>query len=318
MFTQKALTIALGAIAVLSMGLIGAPAAAPQAASAGNSDHIVIDTAKIVWEDERIISSKITGRLDRRLVREGDEVNPGDVLAVLDDREAKIEHDIQDILANSELAILVQNEKLREYDARKEGAILLWHGQAISQEDYRLAIVNVAVNRLLADQEAEKHKVEQLKSARAKVILDDHLIVSPMKGVVQKCFKREKESVTPSDLQMFRIVSWDPVRVEATVPAEHLYRVRVGQGVKVRLTFAEGVGRSRAVEPPESSEVFDGDIVFKDPEVDFGNKRFTVHALVENRKNRAGEYILHAGLKAELTILPADSSLSAPAAGAKK
>ena len=314
MSTRKFLTAASVAAVILGWGVIAARSA-PQAAQAPGDPPVISEQCKIVWADERIISSRIPGRLEQRLVNEGDPVNANAVLAQLGAREAALEFEIQDFLGESTVAIDMAEAKLEEYQVRREAAKVLYEKQAISGEDWRLANVNVRVNELQAKQEVEKRKIEQLKAERAKSILDDHTIKSPFKGVVQKCFKRAGESVPANELQMFRIVAIDRVWVEKRVPESDWYRVRKGQPVRVQLVFV-GANRQK-INVPQANLVFNGKVVFKDPDVEPTSRSFLVRAEVENQFDpNNGDPILVAGLKAEMEIVmgqPAAPQAKAPA-----
>ena len=299
MSTRKFLTAALVALALLGWGVVAARSA-PQGQPIAGRASIEVKSCKSVWAEEGTISSKIPGRIARRLVDEGVRVKVGDDLAVLDDREVVIEYEIQKIAGNSLQGIRNAKAKLEEYTARADGAEGLIKKNAISREDYRIALLQIVLNEIAVSLEEEKHEEEKLKADRLKVILGDHRIKSPSNGIVQKCYWREGESVPANDLRMFRIVATDRVWVEGLVSANNLFRVRVGQPVSVRLTFEKEEGSQP---PAEAKEEFYGKIVFLDPDVDHTDQTFRVRAEVENRSNKEGQEILHAGLHVNMTIL---------------
>ena len=298
MSTRKFLTAALVALALVGWGVVSARSA-PQGKPNPGGGSITLRNCKIVWFDERIISSKIPGKIVSRPVKEGDTVEEGYELAVLDDAEVRIEYKMQKFLGDSELGVRNAKAKLDEYRARKDAADILIASHSISREDYRIAILQVIINEIAVEQEEEKSKVEKFKAERLEALLDDHRIKSPMRGVVQKCSKREGESIPANDLQVFRIVATDRVWVEGTMSANDLFRVRKGQSVVVRLTFEGEPGEI----PAEANQQFTGNIVFLDPDVDLTSGTFWVHAEVQNLSNKEGQEILHAGLKCDMTIL---------------
>lgn len=284
MLAKKLLITAIVGAATIGFGLVAADSAPQKPQEQPTSSGVVkVTDCTLQWKDERILSSKIPGRLERRLVKEGDRVEPEQVLAVLDDQDARIEYEIQKMLGESELAIQVQNEKLEEYRTRRTAADILGPSRAMNKEDWRLAWVNERVNELLSKQEVEKHNVESLKAKLAKVRLEDHIITSPIKGRIEKCFKREKESVAANDLQVFRVVATDVLWVSASVPEQHFYRVREGQRVNLNLKFQD-VER-QPIELPESKEIFTGRITFVASELGVGTHTFNVLVEVENRKD---------------------------------
>lgn len=319
MDARKWLTAAGSSLVFL---VVGAVAATPATQDPGRTGAGIIrlDRCTTSWADTRLVSSKIPGRIDRRLVNDGQEVSEGEVLALLDSREVEIELAIQDILGNSEIDEKSSREKLREYMTRLDIAEKLYGPRAISEEEYRLAKVNVEVNRLQTEKEVEKRVVEQKKADRARVLLDDHIIRSPIHGIIKKCFKREKESVTTNDLQMFDIVATDKVWVEGLASVNDLYRVKVGQRVEVRLSFsdpdrstpderrsASSTGSTTKAEPriemPQEKLMFPGKIVFINPDASFSARNFQVRAEVDNQYDpETGDPILRAGLNATMQI----------------
>jgi RND family efflux transporter MFP subunit len=313
------------ALALLCFSALAAPPVKQTRGSAPAAGTIVVEKCKLFWEDERFISSRITGRIEEMLVSEGDLVEKDDVLATLDDREARLDLALQTIVADSDLDERNQVEKLNEYRARLDAAERLFKTRAISEEDYRLAVVNVKVNEILALKEKEKRKIEQVKKEKAEELLNDHVIKSPMRGIIQKRNKRQGESLSPNDLQLFRIVATDQVWVEGLVSIKDLFQVRVGQRVDVQLTLQSefdplGITRSPSSAPlstksesgaatekraklPQEEILFPGTIVFIDPEVEYTNKAAKVRALVENRDD-----ILRAGFLAKMTIYTDDAA----------
>ncbi len=286
--------------ALLTAGMVAAQSEAER--STGGA-AISLEQCVFKWKDARVISSRIPGTIAEILVQEGDEVDADQVLARLDDRIAKIEYEIQKLIGDSDLAIRVQEDKLAEYKARLDSADTLYKNRAMSKEDYRLAVVNVRVNQTLLLQEVEKQKTEQLKSDRALETLKDHTVTSPIKGVVQKVARREQESLSPNEagqgpqslqgLQLFRIVASDKLWVEGFAEQLYLYRIRPGQRVQVQINL----------DVPEAREMFEGKVVFVDPEIQAGNGTFMVRAEVENRAS-----LLKAGLRGTMRILPDDSA----------
>jgi multidrug efflux pump subunit AcrA (membrane-fusion protein) len=333
MVTRKILAAAIASVILLSWGLVAAPSAGQNAAPAGPTaapppGSIPLFNCNIRWEDERTISSKIQGRIAERPVKDGQLVEEGDVLARLDDREAKLEFERQDILGKSDLNIRKEYTKHEEYSARLESAIRLGRLQAISNEEERMARVNVEFSELSLQKEAETRMIEKIKADQAELILNEHLIRSPFRGMIKRCFKREMELVTPSDHQLFQIIATDKVWVEGLVDVTYVYRVKPGQSVKMKLSLlpserpnpiSSGLppSTSRSARPPEPpSELqsepqielpvensFEGTIVFVDPEVDYSARNFKIRAEVQNKYDpESGLPVLRAGMNANMTI----------------
>jgi multidrug efflux pump subunit AcrA (membrane-fusion protein) len=324
MGVRKTVTAAIVSALFLTWGVLAAqPAIQEPGAVSSPGAFIRLERCKTLWADERIISSKIPGKIDYRLVRDGDEVSEGQDLAILDSRDAQIELAIQEILGNSDLDEKTQREKLQEYITRLEIASKLVPSRVISEEEYRLAKVNVNVNKLMTLKEVEKRSIEQKKAERARIYLSDHVIKSPIHGMIKKCFKREKESVAASDLQLFHIVATDKVWVEGLAPVSELFRVKVGNNVEVKLdlrsinddgrlpisaslqsrSFERERVQATRNELPQEKVKFPGKIIFIHPDADFSNGVFQVRAEVDNQPDPvSGGPILRAGLNTSMTI----------------
>jgi multidrug efflux pump subunit AcrA (membrane-fusion protein) len=331
MVGRKVITIAAASAVFLAWGALSAHSTTQDPVTARatvSSGTLRLERCQTYWAKEVIISSKIPGKIDRRLVEDGQQVNEGDVLAMLDARDAEIELAIQEILGSSDLDEKSQREKLDEYRARLDAASKLIGRRAISEEEWRLALVNVNVNQFMTLKEVEKRTVEHMKADRARVFLDDHVITSPIRGVIKKCFKREKESVSNTDLQLFHIVARDKVWVEGFAPVREMYRVKVGQDVEVKLaiselerglsdpgrpSFSPGLTTSKSTseaerpsepraELPQEKIIFPGKIMFIDPDANFSAGKFRVRAEVDNKLDPDGEPILRAGLNTTMTI----------------
>src|SRR5437773_9570388 len=133
MVARKLITATAALIVFLAWGALSAHPTTqdpvpPRAAGAG---IIPLERCQTFWADERVISRKIAGKIDRRLVNDGQLVDDGDVLAILDARDAEIELAIQEILGASDLDERQQREKLNEYRTRLDIAARLVGHRAI-------------------------------------------------------------------------------------------------------------------------------------------------------------------------------------------
>ncbi len=294
---QRFLVAAVVAIGFLGFGLVAArPAQQPPEVSAA-SEIINLQFPKLVWSDERIISSKLPGRIQSRFVNDGAAVKAGDVLAELDLREAKLEDERQQLVAKSDLLEKIARATYEEYQARSDANDRLIKSRSISYDEWRLGIVQVLLNGLKVEQEVEKTKIEKNKAKQTELILGEHIIQSPINGRIQKCFKREHEQITPNELQLFRIVATDKLWAEGLVPARYAFRVKEGQRVTVQLVFQDEIDSRKIVHLPQSDEVFEGRIIFIDPDVNDATQLFSIRAEVENRDD-----LLRAGFKCTMKI----------------
>src|SRR5262245_38751142 len=130
MGARKLIAAASASLVFLAWGALASTSSSNQEPGS-TGPGIRLERCTTSWADERVISSKIPGKIDKRLVNDGQDVKAGDVLALLDSRDAEIELEIQEILGNSELDEKGMRAKLREYVTRLDAAEKLYWPRAI-------------------------------------------------------------------------------------------------------------------------------------------------------------------------------------------
>jgi RNA polymerase sigma factor (sigma-70 family) len=135
-----------------------------------------------------------------RLLREGDRVEAGQVLAVLDDRLARNELAIQKaklVAAQADFEAARKTEM--EAQARLDRQDALRAQNFVSPDDYAAAVLTR--DRYQAEAKAKKAGVEvaTLAVERAEIELDKHTIRSPVRGVVTAIYRQPGEAVRGLD-----------------------------------------------------------------------------------------------------------------------
>lgn len=174
--------------------------------SRGNAVEAVYATGIVEAVDTARVGSVIAGRIVSLAVDEGDEVHRGDLLAVLDDRQAQ--------------------QRLRDAQARL----------ALAQQE--MARNEALVKGGYRSQEAVQQARKELDQAKAAVELftrqlEDYRITSPMDGIVMKRPVEPGESVAANGV-LFEIASPARLRVAADVDERDIAQVRMGAPVAVR------------------------------------------------------------------------------------
>ncbi|MCK6467933.1 MAG: efflux RND transporter periplasmic adaptor subunit [Candidatus Brocadia sinica] len=261
-----------------------------------NGSNIIRVSGNIEVTDAEV-SFKISGRVDKRLVDEGEVVREGDVVALLDSsdlaseveiRRAELQMaqaDLSELEAGSRPEEIAEAEaKLAAAKADKEHlesdfhrAMELYQKHAISAEEYIHAkgTYEVAVARM---QEAEerfklikegprKERIEQararVKQARAalklaQIRLGYAKLVSPLSGIVLSKNIEPGEYVAPGT-PIVTIGDLERPWLRAYIDETDLGRVKVGQRVKVTTdTYPD--------------KVYEGYISFIAPEAEFTPK----------------------------------------------
>lgn len=250
-----ALAAALSSLA--TYGLVGtgptqtpAPAeAAPAAADApaplpAAADHAVMLEAfgYVVARNKASVSSDITGRIESIHVVVGQSIRKGDLIANLDDREARLR------LTDAEIAI--EQTRLAVENAR----VLAAHEQAkrsrlrdlvdrrfVSDAMYKdvIAAYDSAMIQLKVAQVNQADAQNNLGAAR--IFVERHVIRAPFDGVVVAVTAGPGETVSPTSSGassfirsgIVQLVDPGSLYVVAEVPERQIQPVHVGQQVEI-------------------------------------------------------------------------------------
>ncbi len=238
-------------------------------------------------------------------VKEGDQVDAGQLVLQLDDRKAVAEQDVAQAKYDAAKAKAEDDINIRyaiaaaavakaEYEvnvkANKEvpGAVpqVKLSELFLKCKETELAIEKATLDRKVAGEEA---KVAKAEIEAAKVMVDRHKLLSPIGGVVVDIRAHKGESVQPTQA-VIRVVKLDSLWVEGTVPAAKFARAELDKrDVTVDVVIAHGEKKS-----------LPGKIIFVKPLTEPGGS-YIVRALVENRKVD-GSWLLYQGMQAEMNI----------------
>jgi RND family efflux transporter MFP subunit len=202
------------------------------------------------------VRSKVPGEVQKVLVREGDRVAEGQVIATIDTADLKAKLDAQ--------AAALEENRAKETLARKnrENNQQLLRQNFISQNAFDTTLSNYQ-----AAAAATKSAEAQLRMAEK--AMQDAVVRAPFAGVVSRRMVNVGEKVTV-DSQMFTIVDLAKMEVEAPAPASEIPGVKVGQLAHMRV---DGFG----------DRVFEGRIERINPAADPGSRSITVYLSVPNR-----------------------------------
>ncbi len=165
------------------------------------------------------IKAKVPGDLSQLLVREGEAVKKGQVLARIDatDYQTRVTQARNSYLAAKGQIDIAQ----RSYDNNKA---------LVDQNFISKTALDTSLNQL---------EVAKANAAAAKAALDlaeksvgDTTITSPISGVVSQRFAQQGEKVG-QDARLLEVVDLSALELEAAVPAQDVTQVRVGQSASV-------------------------------------------------------------------------------------
>jgi macrolide-specific efflux system membrane fusion protein len=282
------------------------------------AEPTAIDGAIVTLIEQAEVPARAVGPLAEIMVREGDVVKRGQILARIDDAEAKLAADRAEVElavarreAANELPVLAAAKAAEAARAELKRAV-------DSQAKFDKSISQTELDRLrLAADEAEykqrqathiretaeltaRVKENELQTIRHRLQL--HQIVAPIDGVVVEVKRRLGEWVEPG-MPVVRLVMMDRLRVEAFVGAAELGSGAVDRPVEFRVAQADG----------EVAGKYEGRITFVSPEVNPVNGQVRLWAEVPNVDNT-----LRPGMNGTLVLVPHGDSAAPPRKGPRK
>jgi len=218
-----------------------ATASAMPATSAGAS---VLDaTGYVTARRQATVSAKITGKVREVLIEEGQKVAAGDVLARLDDSEARVEVALQRAQLASARAQLTEAQAAnanaeREYRRQQEIAEL----KLTSASALDAARTEADASRARVASQASGVRVAEEALQAALVQLDNTIVRAPFAGVVTVKAAQPGEMISPISAGggsirtgIGTIVDMDSLEIQVDVSEAYINRVKPGQEVEAVL-----------------------------------------------------------------------------------
>jgi membrane fusion protein (multidrug efflux system) len=283
--------------------LIGLPFSGLRAVAsdpaAERSDEVVV-LRRCLVDHERIslVGPSSFGVLKECFVEPGVEVKQGQILGRLEDEDMRAEVQLREAAVTSDIDIRLSESKNAMAQNRLRVTASLLQRNAASREEFTQQRLEAEATALEIENAKHRRQLAEAQLRQAKALLHARELVSPHAGVVTEVLKRPSEPVSPN-LPVFRIVEVDHLLVTGQVDVVDVWRLRVGQPVKI---IPEIAGADLALE----REVFPGRISFIDTRVDPLSQTCKVLAKCENR-----DRLLRAGLEARMEILTGGSTAEA-------
>jgi RND family efflux transporter MFP subunit len=264
----------------------GGPSQMPPAAvivasvQAENTQKQAIVTGSLRASSKIAVAAQEAGAVVKMLIDEGDEIQPGATLAILDARRIKAQLDEANarLTMASNLLEQRQAEHVRaEVDLRMK--VGLTASKAVSQSDLLDAKKNLKVAALQVKSAADGISEAQSRVELLDVQLSDLTVKAPLPGVVVSRNVEPGEWVAAGS-SVATIVTMDPMEAWLRVPARHLDTAgKELEGFKVRQSA--------------TGQTFTPAKVILVPEVNDRSQLFTLVATVPNpdRKLSPGESV---------------------------
>lgn len=202
------------------------------------------------------VRSKVPGEVQKVLVREGDRVSEGQVIATIDTADLRSKYDAQVAALEENKARASLAEKNRE------------NNQQLLRQKF------ISQNAFDTTQSAYDAAIAAVKSADAQLriaekAMHDAVVRSPFAGMIARRMVNVGEKVGV-DSPLFTVVDLGKMEIEAPAPASEIPGVKVGQVAQFRVDgFAE--------------RVFEGRIERINPTADPNSRAITLYVSVANR-----------------------------------
>jgi membrane fusion protein (multidrug efflux system) len=216
------------------------------------------------------VKSKVSGVIVASSVQEGMGVKAGQVIARLDDAEARAR------VAQQGAALADANARLALAKKNMANSAALLKQNYIAQNAY-----DTTANAVDLAQASVDSAKAQLDLAR--IAQQDTVIHAPISGAVSKRHAQAGEKLSP-DSPVYTIVDLKHLTLDAQVPASDIPRVKVGQEVQFRVDGFAG-------------RVFAGKVARINPATEAGSRAMIVYISVDNPDS-----LLRAGMFAKGTV----------------
>lgn len=205
--------------------------------------------------NQTLVRAKVAGEIKQTLVREGETVFKGQILARFDtiDFQARLDEKIANLEgARAQLSLAEKNQ---------QNNLFLLNQKFISQNAYDNTQSNLLVSQ--ASLKSFQAQVDLAKNA-----LNDAVVRSPMDGLVAKRHVQPGEKVS-QDTALFSIVDLLRMELQAPIPASEITNVKLGQEVSIHVDGNE-------------KQIHTGRVERINPVSDAGSRSITVYISVAN------------------------------------
>lgn len=226
------------------------------------------------------VSTSVRGIMEDVLVKRGDWVKKGQVIAQLESSVERASVALVKAEADAEALVRARKARLALAEKRVNRVMELNETKAISAQ----ALDEAETDKVLAEAELEQALHDQyladLRLERAKSTLALRSITSPVTGVVQMIHVTAGESV--EDRPIMTIAQIDPLYVEAIVPVEMFGQIKEG-------------GQSTVYPEQPIGGEFVADVVMAERLIDARSGTFGVRMMMSNAEKK-----LPAGLRCKV------------------
>lgn len=265
-----------------TLAIIGALAASTASAQEPQVFDCVMDPSEVV-----LVSSPTGGVVAETMAGRGDRVTSGQVLARLSSDVEQANVALLEARTNSTAAMDAQTARRDLIKTRYERSLELRDRNIISDDQLAEVTAELVASESLVRQAELDQSIASQELDRARVILNQRTISSPIDGIIISRNTTAGEFLAQDDFVM-SIVSLDPLYIEAFLPIEAFDLVQLG-----------AIGTVKPNEP--IGGIYDAKVTAVDQVFDAASGTFGVRLELANPESR-----LPAGQRCLLQFTPSD------------
>jgi HlyD family secretion protein len=213
------------------------------AASAGGERTVLNASGYVTARRAATVSSKVTGKVIEVLVEEGMKVKEGQILARLDDSNAKASLNLAKAQLDSTKSALAETRaRLTQADLELRRVTDLTKSKIAAQADLDRAEAEAKALRARLEQQQTEVTVAERQMALWQQQLEDTIIRAPFSGIVTSKDSQPGEMISPvsagggfTRTGICTIVDMDSLEIEIDVNESYIDRVQAGQPVEATL-----------------------------------------------------------------------------------
>lgn len=232
------------------------------------------------------VSTREVGVLEKILVKRGDIVKKGQVVAKLESSLEAIALDFADARAKMKGEV-ESRQATHEYMLRQRDRITeLYADNAISFNEKDKAETDVRLAETELQVALDNQRLMQIERERAARRLELRSIRSPVDGVIVEILLVPGESVEDRAREIMTIAEVDPLKVEVIVPADRFGLIQVGTSAEITPLIPGGEVRFAAVSTVDRT-------------IDAASGTFGIQLELENK-----DHTLPGGIRCDITFVP--------------
>jgi membrane fusion protein, multidrug efflux system len=253
----------------MGVGLLAVMIAPCASAGSADIDTMVAQSSCLIDANQIVkLSSSMQGTLSKIVVKRGDHVQAGQIVAELESEVEQAMYEAADLRAKSDAVIRAKGAEKINAERKLERQRQLMAKNVISAQiledaDTAAEVAKFAVEQAILDQQLAASEAKRLHAT-----IERRTVRSPVNGVVTKLELHEGEFADPP-ATLATIAEIRPLLVEIYLPVEVYPHVQVGMSLEIHPQ--EPIGGAHTAP-----------IVTKDPEIDSASGTFRVTLQLPN------------------------------------